>query len=113
MKWSAKRKGCEIPPSTVICVRACQPDTVDPRDSHAWINTKTQHQSSWQRSVMMRTIKVRAARPEAQMQRVGSVGDCSDQHNSPSVPHSQCGGEVGCVGSVAYVDGYIKYIYLI
>ena len=47
----------------------------------------------------MRTTKVRAARFEAQMQRVGSDGDCSDQHNSPSAPHSQCGGEVGCVGS--------------
>ena len=61
----------------------------------------------------MRTTKVRAARSEAQMQRIGSVGDCSDQHNSPSAPHSQCGSEVGRVGSVAYVDGYIKYISLI
>ena len=61
----------------------------------------------------MRTTKVRAGRSEAQMQRVGFVGDCSDQHNPPSAPHSQCGGEVGCVGSTAYVDGYIKYIYLI
>ena len=58
----------------------------------------------------MRTTKDRAARSEAQMQRVGSVGDCSDQHNSPSAPHSQCGGEVGRVGGAAYVDGYIKDI---
>ena len=61
----------------------------------------------------MRTIKIRAARSEAQMQRVESVGDSSDQHNPPSVLHNQCGGEVGRVGSAAYVDGYIKYIYLI
>ena len=58
----------------------------------------------------MRTIKVRAARTEAQMQRKGFDGDASDQHATPSVPHSQCGGEVGRVGSAAYVDGYIKYI---
>ena len=56
----------------------------------------------------MRTTEVRAARSEAQMQRVESVGDCSDQHNPPSAPHSQCGGEVERVGSAAYVDGYIK-----
>lgn len=29
-----KKERCEIPPSTVICVQTCQPDTVDPRDSH-------------------------------------------------------------------------------
>ena len=61
----------------------------------------------------MRTIRVRAGRSEAQMQRARSVGDCSDQHNPPSAPHNQWGSEVGRVGSVAYVDGYIKYIYLI
>ena len=56
----------------------------------------------------MRTTEVRTGRSEAQMQRVRPVGDCSDQHNPPSVPHSQCGSEVGRVGSAAYVDGYIK-----
>ena len=61
----------------------------------------------------MRTTEVRAGRSEAQMQRVGPVGDCNDQHDPPSAPHNQCGSEVGCVGSAAYVDGYIKYIYLI
>ena len=49
----------------------------------------------------MRTTKVRADRSEAPMQRKGFGADASDQHATPSAPHSQCGSEVGRVGSEA------------
>lgn len=42
--WSDKRKGWQIVdlyrPSIAIGVRSCQPDTVDPRNSQAWIDKK-------------------------------------------------------------------------